>query len=91
MSELAAKGTVVLSRRTLLAAGVACAAPMLAATRAVAAPVKVSQDCVHFQNSPRGAQHCGNCRLFRAPDSCLDIAGTIGENCSCRIWLPKTA
>ncbi|MGO4871010.1 MAG: high potential iron sulfur protein [Roseiarcus sp.] len=92
MSELNNKSSVALSRRTLLIAGVACgAAPLLAATQASATPPKVSQACVGFENAPRGDHRCGNCRLFRAPSSCLDVSGSITENCSCKIWLPKAA
>jgi hypothetical protein len=62
----------------------------LAATSRAATP-KVSQACVSFSDSPRDGHKCGNCRLFRATSSCLDVAGVISDNCSYRIWLPKTA
>jgi hypothetical protein len=80
---------MTLSRRALLSA---CgAAPALLAASAFASPPKVSQACVSFPDSPRGDRSCGNCRLFRAPSSCLDVDGPISEHCSCRFWLPKLA
>lgn len=80
-----------LSRRTALVGAVACVAgPLLVATRAAATP-KVSQDCVHFSKVASGEHRCGSCRLFQAPSDCLVVQGPVSANCSCRIWLPKTA
>ena len=42
-------------------------------------------------DAQRGDKQCGNCRLFQAPSSCLDVQGPISEHCSCRIWLPPLA
>jgi hypothetical protein len=42
-------------------------------------------------SSASGDKTCGNCRLFQAPSSCLDVQGPISEHCSCRIWLPPLA
>lgn len=90
MFETAAEVRTRPSRRTVLIAAAACAAsPILAPTGAFATP-KVSQASVHFADAPRGDRRCGNCRLFQAPSSCLDVAGVVTEGCSCRIWLPKT-
>lgn len=77
------------SRRMLLVGGIVLtAAPLLASTKVFAGP-KVSQACVGFRDSPRGDHRCGTCHLFRPPSACLDVAGTITENCSCKIWLPE--
>ena len=89
MSDNKATRSMTLSRRALLSA---CgAAPALLAVGAFAAPPKVSQASVAFQNTPRGDKKCGNCRLFEKPESCLDVQGPITEHCSCRIWLPTLA
>ena len=89
MSDTKNARSMTLSRRALLSA---CgAAPALLAASAFASPPKVSQACVGFLDAPRGDRNCGNCRLFRAPSSCLDVNGPISEHCSCRIWLPKLA
>jgi hypothetical protein len=88
-SELSAGPQV--SRRTLLIAGVALGAGGALATPSHAAIPKVSQASVAFSASPRDGRRCGDCRLFQAPSSCLDVVGVISDNCSCRIWLPKTA
>ena len=80
-----------LSRRMLLIGGVALTASGTLATASQAETPKVSQACVGFSDSPRDGRKCGNCRLFRSPSSCLDVVGVISDNCSCKIWLPKTA
>ena len=86
MSEIDHRRSPTLTRRTLL--GACGAAPALLTAGAFAAPPKVSQASVAFIDSPRGDKQCGNCRLFQAPSSCLDVQGPITEHCSCRIWLP---
>jgi hypothetical protein len=89
MSDTKNARSKTLSRRALLSA---CgAAPALLAASAFASPPKASQACVSFLDSPRGDRSCGNCRLFRAPSSRLDVNGPITEHCSCRIWLPVLA
>ena len=88
-SEVEETGFARLSRRTLLIGGGALSvAPMLASRKALA-NAKVSQACVGYSDSPRGDHRCGNCRLYCAPSTCLDVAGVITEHCSCKIWLPK--
>ena len=91
MAKVERAAGLPLSRRTLLAGGVALGAGATLAATSQAATPKVSQACVGFADAPRDGHKCGNCRLFRAPSSCLDVAGVISDNCSCRIWLPKTA
>jgi hypothetical protein len=79
------------SRRAVVIGGVALGAGGTLATASQAATPKVSQACVGFSDSRRDGHKCGNCRLFRPPSSCLDVAGVIADNCSCKIWLPKIA
>ena len=89
MSDIKNARSMTLSRRALLSA---CgAAPALLAASAFACPPKVSEASVAFLDAPRGDKNCGNCRLFRAPSSCLDVNGPNSEHCSCRIWLPSLA
>ena len=89
MSDTKNVRSMTLSRRALLSAF--GAAPALLAATAFASPPKVSQASVGFLDAPRGDRNCGNCRLFRAPSSCLDVNGPVSEHCSCRIWLPNLA
>ena len=80
-----------LSRRTLLIGGVALAAGGTLATPSRATTPKVSQACVGFSDT--AARRTERRRLPAIPRAvvCLDVVGVIADNCSCRIWLPKTA
>lgn len=78
-----------LSRRSLLG-GAICASG--AATMLVAAgtqpaqAAKISQSVVKYQDSPRGEQTCGNCKLFVAPNACQTVDGTVSPNGWCMIY-----
>jgi hypothetical protein len=50
---------------------------------------KVSKSAVSYQNSPKGNERCGNCRLFEPPDVCVQVEGPISPNGWCRIWGAK--
>jgi hypothetical protein len=81
--------TNMMSRRGLLAAGAALGvAPILAATSAHAGP-KASKASVGFIETALGDHNCGACRMFRGPSSCLQVDGVIGNDCGCKIWVPK--
>jgi len=80
---LTGAGAVAAAAASLLACGVAEAFEFQSP--------KISKDTVRYREVALGEHRCGVCRLYRAPSSCLDVAGTISENCGCRIWLPKVA
>ena len=68
-----------ISRRTLLAGGIAAGSlPVLLATKANAT-VKVSQAAVHFETVADGGHNCGACRHFLAPSSCRFVEGTVSS------------
>ena len=84
-------GSTEMSRRTLLQ-GVACAAPVIAATvRAdrAWAQSKASQASVAYQDSPKGGQQCDNCMLWQPPNACNSVAGTISAQGWCKIYVKK--
>jgi hypothetical protein len=80
-----------ISRRSLLE-GAVCAsgAGTILATAAIqpaqAQAGKISQKVVKYQDSPKGAQMCGNCKLFTPPSSCQTVDGTISPNGWCSIY-----
>jgi hypothetical protein len=61
------------------------------ATRAVAADTKLAQAVVGYQDSPQGAEACGNCAHFEAPASCKVVAGNISPGAWCKIYAKKSA
>jgi len=78
-----------ISRRSLLE-GAVCASGVatMLATAAIqpAQAAKISQKVVNYQESPKGAQMCSNCKLFVAPSSCQTVDGTISPNGWCSIY-----
>ena len=84
-------GSAEISRRRLLAGGVAVGvAPLLLATEA-GATVKVSQAAVHFRAAANTDHNCGACKQFLAPSGCRFVEGIISSDCSCWIWTGKIA
>ena len=81
-----------ISRRSALKV-VACTvgtAPIVLAITSPAQAAKIPQSSVGYQDSPKGAQKCGNCSLFVAPSSCKTVDGAVSENGWCKIWVKKT-
>jgi hypothetical protein len=78
-----------ISRRFLLE-GAACAggAATMLSTAIIepAQAAKISQKVVNYQDSPKGAAMCGNCKLFVSPSSCQTVDGTISPNGWCSIY-----
>jgi hypothetical protein len=76
------------SRRTLLQAAAAAAGSLalVGLTARSAKAAKVAQPAVAYQDSPKGAQSCGGCRLFVGPESCKQVDGVISQNGWCRIY-----
>lgn len=78
-----------LSRRTLMRAGVAGMASLVASlTVAVskARAAKFAQKAVFYRPHPSLGQRCGNCRLFYRPHGCRLVAGPVSANGWCVIW-----
>jgi hypothetical protein len=80
-----------ISRRSLLegAIGASGAATILATSPvqpAQAQAGKISQKVVKYQDSPKDAQMCSNCKLFTPPSSCQTVDGTISPNGWCSIY-----
>lgn len=69
------------------------AVPVIAAgaVAALGAPAaaKTSQQAAKYQNKPKGAQKCSNCRFFQGPSGCQIVAGKISPNGWCALWVKK--
>jgi hypothetical protein len=63
----------------------------MGAIRAVAAPAKVSQKAVAYQDTPKGAQRCDNRTQFEAPSSCKVVEGDIAPTGWCKVYVKKPA
>jgi hypothetical protein len=83
-------GSTPISRRMLLAGGVAAgSASMLAATNAHAT-VKVPKEAVKFSTVASNGHNCGSCKQFLAPSDCRFVKGPVAVDCSCWIWQSKS-
>ena len=81
-----------LSRRGLLqtaAATVGGAAALMC--MALPAEAKMTQKAAAYQLTPKGAQNCANCAVFKAPSSCTLVDGTIVPGGWCRFYASKTS
>lgn len=80
------------SRRMLLARGVAAGSATLLAATGAQAHVKVPKSAVRFSSSATASGHtCGGCKAFLAPSACMFVQGATSSDCSCWIWRGKTA
>ena len=78
-----------ISRRTLLAGGVAAGSATVLGASGAQAMIKVSQASVAYKTVASAGHNCGACKLFEAPAGCRFVDGPISPYCSCRIWLGK--
>ena len=97
MSDVSKIQPAELSRRSTLrklaftAGGAAMLATTTSGNRAAAAPTKMTQKAVAYQDSPQGAQSCDNCMQFEPPSSCKVVEGNISPGGWCKIYVKKPA
>ncbi len=89
MKQSSNAGSSRISRRAMLAGGVAIGSASILPAAAANATAKVSQATVRYQIASAGSHKCGDCRLFLAPADCRFVEGPISSDCSCWIWLGK--
>jgi hypothetical protein len=91
MKRNQALGSTQVSRRMLLAAGVAAGSAALLATSDANATVRLSKSTVRFSTVSSNGKNCGSCKLFLAPSDCVFVEGPVLPDCTCWIWRGKTA
>lgn len=80
-----------LSRRRVLISALGSTSAFAGMTRWTQAGVKVPQNVVHYQSTPKDSQDCGNCNQFAAPNACKLVDGDITPTGWCRLWTKKAA
>jgi high potential iron-sulfur protein len=81
-----------LSRRTIVARSLACAAGAAAFLVAIRdAAAKMAQKAVAYQEAPKDDQRCDNCSLFQPPNSCTLVDGDISPSGWCKFWVKKAS
>jgi hypothetical protein len=89
--------SAVLSRRSILrnlaygAGGAAVLGTTVSGTRVAEAQTKATQKAVGYQDTPKGAQRCDNCRQFEPPSSCKTVEGTVAPAGWCKVYVKKPA
>lgn len=82
----------VLSRRGLFrAATMAVLSVMAVAGSAGSAIAKMSQKAAGYQDKPKDDQKCSGCALFKAPDACTLVDGSISPDGWCRFYSKKSS
>ncbi|HUO02383.1 MAG TPA: high-potential iron-sulfur protein, partial [Rhizomicrobium sp.] len=63
----------------------------VAATLAMIAPsyAKMTQKAAGYQATPNKDQKCSGCALFKSPDSCSFVDGTVSPDGWCRFFAKK--
>ena len=91
MSAYQAKTGTGLSRRTLLHLALAGGGVLVAATvpSIAVAGSKIAKKAVKYQDTPKGAARCDNCRQWQAPAACKLVDGVISPSGWCSIYAPK--
>jgi hypothetical protein len=73
-----------------VAAGAAGAlGAVLSPQRLAAAPIKLAQNDIGYQNTPKGALRCEMCVNWQPPSSCKVVAGPISPNGWCGVFARK--
>jgi len=79
------------SRRQLLrGACIAAGGAAVLAGSVIPAQAKMTQKAAGYQETPKDSASCSNCALFKAPNSCTLVDGTISPNGWCRFYAKKS-
>ncbi len=89
MKNLETKHSAAISRRDLVAAGVAVGSAALLGASSANAMTKVSKSAVHFTETASNGHSCGACTNYMAPSGCRFVDGAVSKDCSCWIWNGK--
>jgi len=90
MTDTTRVGPSGISRRSVLIGTVGSAAGAVALLVPLKqAAAKMAPTAASYQESPKGDQQCDNCSLFRAPNSCQLVDGTISPTGWCKFWVKK--
>jgi hypothetical protein len=77
-------------RATFRAAAIIMGSLLAVVATAGTAIAKMSQKAAGYQEKPKDNQQCSNCALFKSPDSCTLVDGTINPDGWCRFYSKKS-
>jgi hypothetical protein len=83
--------TLGISRRSLFRGAAIAACSFLAVLGMESSAIaKMSQKAAGYQEKPKDNQQCSNCALFKAPDACTLVDGSINPDGWCRFYSKKS-
>jgi hypothetical protein len=50
---------------------------------------KASKKTAQYQNEPKGDEYCSKCTMWRSPNGCISVKGTIASDGWCRYFKKK--
>jgi len=91
LSQVGAKSLVPVSRRNLLrGAAVSIGGGAIVVGTSSPAQAKMSQKAAGYQATPKDGATCGTCALFKAPNTCTLVDGTVSLSGWCRFYSKKS-
>lgn len=85
------EGAGGISRRQVLrSAAIAAGAAGALVGTVLPAQAKMTQKAAGYQEKPQNGQSCSSCALFKAPDACTLVDGTISPDGWCRFYAKKS-
>ncbi|HKD22510.1 MAG TPA: twin-arginine translocation signal domain-containing protein [Rhizomicrobium sp.] len=82
--------TSVSRRQLLRGACIAAGGAAVLAGSVIPAQAKMTQKAAGYQETPKDKASCSTCALFKAPNSCTLVDGTISPNGWCRFYAKKS-
>jgi hypothetical protein len=80
-----------MSRRQILrGACIAAGGAAVLAGTVMPAQAKMTQQAASYQDKPKAGASCADCALFKAPNACTLVDGTISPQGWCRFYAKKS-
>jgi hypothetical protein len=86
-----ATGGGVSRRKLLQGAAIAVGGAAVLVAAVGPAEAKMAQQAAGYQDSPKNGAQCSTCSLFKAPNACNLVDGTISPNGWCKFYSKKTS
>jgi hypothetical protein len=74
-------------RNLVITAGGTAILATTARVNPAAAQAKLAQKAVSYQDTPKGAARCDNCKQFAAPSSCKIVDGSVQPSGWCTVYV----
>lgn len=90
INELEKPPTSVSRREMIRSVCIAAGGAAVLAGTVTPAEAKMTQKAAGYQETPNKGASCADCALFKAPNACTLVDGTISPNGWCRFYAKKS-